>query len=243
MRAGTVLLLLATVAWARDCPFCEEPMVRVPVHEAVHYFCGSCSCTVYANPSGPATASVRVRGGRRTFLLLDKDTVSRRHWDIVAVEDLEPDTTEGREGGRIWAGHPVSRPGHPVTRPGHPVGRPRHPIGLPSHAVKRPAHSVKRPSHPVTRPAHAVKRPAHAVKRPSHAVRRPAHAVKRPSHPVTRPAHAIRRPGHPVTRPGRILTSAPQLAPPEADGPALLLAPRKWSPPPRRAAARRYGSH
>jgi hypothetical protein len=230
MRAGTVLLLLATVAWARDCPFCEESMVRVPVRQVVHFFCSSCSCTVYANRKGPATASVRVRGGRRTFLLLDKDTVSRRH-----MEDLEPYPTEER---RVWPGHPVTTPGHPVSRPGHPVSRPRHPVSLPGHAVKRPAHPLKRPAHSVKRPAHAVKRPAHSVKRPAHSVKRPAHAVKRPAHPVSRPGHAVQRPSHPVSRPGRILTSVPAL-PRRTDGPALLLAPRKWSPPVRRSAPRR----
>ena len=219
MRAGTVLLLLATIAWARDCPFCEKPMVRVPVQEAVHHFCSSCSCTVYANPSGPATASVRVRGSRRTFLLLDKDMVSRRHWEIVGLRDLEPDATEGQKDRQVWPGHPVTRPGHPVNRPSHPVSRPGHPVSLPGHAVKRPSHSVKRPAH---------------------AVKRPAHAVKRPSHPVSRPAHAVKRPGHPVSRPGRILTNTPVL-PLKSDGPALLVAPRKWSPPVRRAPARRYG--
>jgi hypothetical protein len=238
MRAGTVLLLLATVAWARDCPFCEEAMVRVPVREVVHFFCSSCSCTVYASPrGGPATASVRVRGGRRTFLLPDKDTVSRRHWKIVSMEDLEPYSTEER---RVWPGHPVTRPNHPVQRPGHPVSRPRHPVGLPSHAVKRPAHPVKRPAHSVKRPSHAVKLPSNSVMRPSHSVKRAAHEVKRPSHPVSRPGHAVRRPSHPVSRPGRVLTSAPSL-PLRTDGPALLLAPRKWSPPARRAPARRYG--
>jgi hypothetical protein len=239
MRAGTVLLLLATIAWARDCPFCEKPMVAVRVKEAVHSFCRSCSGTVHEAPDGTATASVRVRGERRTFILPSADTISRRHWEIVRMGDLEPNATEGREGGSVAPGHPITRPGHPVTRPGHPVNRPGHPVALPGHAVKRPCHSVKRPAHAVKRPAHAVKRPSHSVKRPAHAVKRPAHAVKRPSHPVSRPAHAIKRPGHPVTRPGHILTNTPRL-PLRTDGPALLVAPRKWSPPARRAPARRY---
>jgi hypothetical protein len=234
MRVGAALLLLAAIAGAMDCPFCEEPMVRVPVHGVVHHFCSSCSCTVYASRKGPALASVRVRGGRRTFLILDKDMARRRHWEIISIDDLEPYPAPKEI--RVWPGHPVTRPAHPVARPGHPVNRPRHPVARPAHPVKRPAHAVKRPAHPVKRPAHAVKRPAHAVKRPAHAIKRPAHAVKRPAHPVRRPGHAIRRPSHPVHRPGRILTPA------KADGPALLLAPRKWSPPPRRAPARRRGS-
>jgi hypothetical protein len=239
MRAGTVLLLLAAVAWARDCPFCEEPMVAVPVRGAVHHFCRACSGTIYENADGSVTATVRVRGARRTVLLIDGETVSRRHWEIVSMGDLEPDATAGREGGQVAPGHAVSRPGHAVTRPGHPVSRPRHPVAVPDHPVKRPSHSIKRPSHAVKRPAHAVKRPSHSVKRPAHAVQRPSHAVQRPGHPVSRPAHAIGRPGHPVSRPGHV-QSVP-LPAPRNDGPALLVAPRKWSPPARRAAPRRYG--
>lgn len=238
MRAGTVLLLLAAVAWAQDCPFCEKPMVRVPVHDVVNYFCSSCSCTIYANPTGPATVSVRVRGGRRTFLLLDKEMVSRRHWDIVAMKDVESYPTEEH---RVRPGHPVTTPSHPVQRPSHPISRPRHPVARPSHPVERPSHPVQRPSHPVQRPAHAVQRPAPAVQRPAHAVQRPAHAVQRPAHAVARPGHAIQRPSHPVSRPGQVQAAAPTL-PRRSEGPALLVAPRKWSPPARRAPARRYGA-
>jgi len=239
MRAGTVLLLLATIAWAQDCPFCEEPMVAVRIQESVHSFCRSCSGTVHTAPDGTATASVRVRGERRTFILPGKETISRRHWEIVRMGDLEPDATDDREGGRIAAGHPVTRPGHPVTRPGHPVSLPGHPVSLPSHAVKRPADPVKRPAHAVKRPLHPVTRPGHAVTVPSHAVSRPAHAVKRPLHPVTRPGHAVSRPGHPLKGAAQILTLARHV-PPAAKRPALLLAPRKFSPPARRSPPRRY---
>lgn len=117
MRALTVLLLLSAIAWARDCPFCGEPLVAVPVHGAVHYFCRACSGTIYENADGSATATVRVRGGRRTVLLVDKETVSRRHWEIVSMGDLEPNATAGREGGQVAPGHPVARPGDAVTRP------------------------------------------------------------------------------------------------------------------------------
>jgi hypothetical protein len=234
MRTCAALLLLATLAWAQDCPFCQKPMVRVPVREAVHYFCSSCSCTVYANPNGPATVSVRVRGARRTFLLIDKEMASRRHWEVVTLED-EADGAEARPG------HPVTRPEHPVQRPGHPVSRPSHPVALPGDAVKRPSHSVERPSHPVQRPTHAVKRPAPAVERPSHPVARPAPAVQRPAHAISKPGHAVQLPGHPVSRPGNVVTPPP-VRPTKADGPALVLAPRKWSPPVERAPARRYGS-
>jgi hypothetical protein len=135
MRAGTVLLLLATIAWAQDCPFCEVPMVGVRVKEAVHSFCRSCSATVRTAADGTATASVRVKGERRTFILPSKETISRRHWEIVRMGDLEPDATEGREGGRIAPGHPISRPGHPVTRPGHAVSRPGHPVSRPGRIL------------------------------------------------------------------------------------------------------------
>jgi len=240
MRAGTVLLLLATIAWAQECPFCEDPMVTVRVQEAVHSFCRSCSGTVHTAADGTATASVRVKGERRTFVLLpSKETISRRHWEIVRMGDLEPDATENREGGAIAPGHPVTRPGHPVTRPGHPVNRPRHPVSRPGHAVQRPCHPVQRPAHAVQRPAPAVKRPSHSVTIPSHAVKRPNQAVTLPSHPVSRPGHAVSRPGHAVSRPGRVQSPGlPET--PAAGRPALLVAARKFSPPARRSPPRRY---